>query len=331
MHPNRSFKRKPWPRERVPCGLAFQTRGDLVVCAKDPNDSDPDSDSDSDPDSDLSVCHLTDCECTFSVIKITKYSDISLAPDGLTVVIIKPHTVSCYSWNHDTTQFDPLHFADEAHLVGYQHVYSPDGKFLACRSQEDYNIRVWDTRTGQLCGKPITPDGVGTIALSPALNDQFLGGRIIAVSCSNTISVFDVRTSRLYARFHAPKITYWPHMSFIQDETKLALHLLDKGTMRIWDLRAECSHATRGYELILQGRENGWMIDQDSAPLLWVPSEHRRSLWVPRPGTVTRVPREKETMLDLSTSRLGNKWTECIDEGWLKALEEKELTRKLLE
>jgi len=36
-------------------------------------------------------------------------------------------------------------------------------------------------------------------------------------------------------------------------------------------------------------------------------------------------------MLDLSTSRLGNKWTECIDEGWLKALEEKELTRKLLE
>ena len=77
MHPNLSFKRKPWPRERVPCGLAFQTRGDLVVCAKDPNDSDPDSDSDSDPDSDpdsdLSVCHLTD-RCTFSDIKITKYS-----------------------------------------------------------------------------------------------------------------------------------------------------------------------------------------------------------------------------------------------------------------
>ena len=104
---------------------------------RDPNDSDPDSDSDSDldsdpdsdPDSDLSVCHLTD-RCTFSDIKITKYSDISLAPDGLTVGIIKPHTISCYSWNHDTTQFDPLHFADEAHL-GYRYVYSPDGKFLA--------------------------------------------------------------------------------------------------------------------------------------------------------------------------------------------------------
>jgi len=46
---------------------------------------------------------------------------------------------------------------------------------------------------------------------------------------------------------------------------------------------------------------------------------------------VTEVLREKATMLDLSSSRLGNRWTECIDRGWLTVLEEKELTRKLLE
>ena len=120
-------------------------------------------------------------------------------------------------------------------------------------------------------------------------------------------------------------------MTFIQDGTKLALHSFEAETMRIWDLRTEYSHATHKYELFPQKMKDGWMMDQDNAPLFWVPLEHREFLWASLPRVVIGVPREKTMSLDLSSSRLGNEWTECIDIGWLKALREKEVTRKLLE
>jgi len=70
-------------------------------------------------------------------------------------------------WNHETAQFVRIHSTDEAHLDGYHHVYSHDGKLFACRSFRDSHIRVWDTRTGHLCGKPIIMPGVNEIAFSP--------------------------------------------------------------------------------------------------------------------------------------------------------------------
>jgi len=318
------FSFGPWPRGRR-CfigKIAFQTCNDLVICAKLDNS-----------DGLLQVWHLTGLECTFPLdFTFPENSRIFLAPDGLTAVIVSDDTVLCYSWDHDTAQFDPFHFTDEVHLFGYSYVYSPDGELLACRSRKDYSIRVWNTRTGRLCGEPITSRWVNAMALSPVLNDQSFGDRIVAVSCNNTIRVYNVHTGRLYAQFHAPENAIrFPPMSFIQDGTKLALHSFDEGIMRIWDLRAEYSHATHEYELILQGGEDGWMMDQDNALLFWVPSEHRQSLWVPLPRVVIGVSREKAMGLDLSSSRLVNEWTECIDKGWLKALEEKETTRKLLE
>ena len=315
----------PWPRGK--CCLvgkvAFRTHDDLVICAKLDGS-----------DTILHVWRLTDLECAFSLdFKIPKYSRIFLAPDGLTVVIDTGGTVLCYSWDHDTGQFDPFHFTDEAHLDGFEHAYSPDGKLLACQSPKDFNIRVWHTRTGRLCGKPMPMPGlVDTVALSPVLKDPSLGDQIIAVGCSNTISVYDVHTGHLHDQLYAPEnAIIFSRMSFIQDGTKLALHSFHEGAMRIWDLRAEYSHAIHGYALFPLNMKEGWMMDQDGAPLFWVPSEHREFLWVSRPRVIIGVPREKATMLDLSSSRLGNEWTECIDIGWLKVLREKEVTRKLLE
>ena len=75
-------------------------------------------------------------------------------------------------------------------------------------------------RTGQLCGNPITiPNKVSAIALSPALNHQSLGKRLIAIRCwnTNTTSLFDIDIGHLYAQF-------WSRgrdMAFIHDGTKL--------------------------------------------------------------------------------------------------------------
>ena len=43
-----------------------------------------------------------------------------LAPDGLTVVIGPLScSVKCYSWNHDTGQFHPVHFDDQVHFPDF--------------------------------------------------------------------------------------------------------------------------------------------------------------------------------------------------------------------
>jgi len=55
-------------------------------------------------------------------------------------------------------------------------------------------------------------------ALSPALNDRSLGDRLIAIHHSNTVTLFNIYTSHLYAQCWDPG---WG-MAFIGDGTKLA-------------------------------------------------------------------------------------------------------------
>ena len=243
---------------------------------------------------------------------MNKYSSIFLAPDGLTVIFTRP--VLCCSWNHETAQSDRIHFTDEAHLDGLCGAYSPDGKLFACRSYEDGNIRVWDTRTGQLCGKPITMSDVDAIALSPALNVPSLGDRLIAVHCYPTINLFDIYTGHLYTQC-------WDlgwDMAFIGDGTKLVSY----SPIRIYDIVGLVSkhrNAIHGYESVLQGMQDGWVVGQDDELLFWVPSEHRKDLCLPHVEMIWGRP----IKVDLSKFRYGSKWSECVDQAWLKELEER--------
>ena len=245
----------------------------------------------------------------FRNLKIPKYSDLFLAPDGLTVVI---SNCGIYSWNHDTAQF---HFTSQEHLYGYPCVYSPDGRLFACCSRKDKDIRVWDTRTGQLCGNPIPmPNYVDSMALSPALNHQSLGNRLIAIRCWDTTSLFDVYTGCLYAKF-------WSHrsrMAFIRDGTKL---MTSARPLIIWDTADLTVKHRDGYKLDPLDMKDGWMIGQDNESLFWVPVEHRENLCLlPQFETIWG----RSTKLSLSHFRYGNKWIECIDQEWLKELEDKE-------
>jgi len=310
LHPENRLSFDPWPKGRsVVYGrkAAFQTCNDLVICAQ-PEDSHETSGL-------LQVWELKDhSECTSSLdINITRDSFVFLAPDGLTVIFTDP--VLCYSWNHETAQFDRIHFTDEAHISGYSGAYSPDGKLFACLSKEDWDVRVWDTRTGQLCGKPITMPGVD--ALSPALNDRSLGDRLIAVRCYHIITLFDVCTGHLYAQCWN---TEW-NMAFIGDGTKLAFYH-DDHPIRIYDivgLASKHRNAIHGYEPVPHDMEDGWTVGQDHELLFWVPVEHRKVLCLPHVEMIWDRP----TKVDLSRFRYGSKWTECIDQGWLKELEER--------
>jgi len=280
MHPENCFSFDPWNGGvTLQSRIAFQTHDHLVICSDldDPDDA-----------ALLQVWSLKNSigdssfECTFSLcIKMARYSSILLAPDGLTVIISNSSTISCYSWHRDTAKFHPFHFTDAEHVVGLFQVYSPDGTLFACCSSKDGSIRVWDTRTGGLYGKPITMPAVSGIAVSPVVNHESFGDRLIAVSCYEThlTSVFDVHTGHLYTQFWNQRKPLFRHMAFSQDGTKLASYLLNgDDPIRIWDivdLTANKWFATRGYELTLRGIKDGWMMSGDNEPLFWVPSERK--------------------------------------------------------
>jgi len=321
MHPEERVSFDPWPRKDVRFWkVTFQTCNDLVICAVFGDDSGL-----------LQVWHwqdLTGFECTYSLdLKVDRNSNPFLAPDGLTIVIVPFSSSSyatCYSWNHDNAQFDPVHFDDQVHIPWDSYpVYSPDGKLFACWSDEDSHVRVWDTRTRQLVSKFPTSE-VYRIAFSPALIDHPLGDRLIALRFTheNAICLFDAYNGHLYSQILGQENA---RMAFIQDGTALAYYSNDIGlrTWKIADLTAERQHSTNGLELMMQGMMDGWVMGQGDEPLFWVPIEHRKDVYAPPCRVMIKAPKVP-TILDLSNSRFGRKWTECINKEWLRGLEKKE-------
>ena len=321
MHPEKRVSFDPWPRKDVWFWrVAFQTCNELVICAVFGDDSGL-----------LQVWHRQDhagFECTYSLdFKVDRNSCPFLAPDGLTVVIVpysSSSSATCYSWNHETAQFDPIDFDDQLHIPWDSHpAYSPDGKLFACWSDEDSHVRVWDTRTRQLVSKFPTSE-VHWIALSPSLIDHSLGDRLIALRFTheNAIGIFDAYNGHLHGQILGQENAF---TGFIRDGTALAYHGPNIGlrTWEVTDLTAEHQYSADGHELLMRGMMDGWVMGQDNEPLFWVPIEHRKDVYVPQCKVVIEAP-QVPTILDSSNSRFGRKWMECIDKEWLRELEKKE-------
>ena len=136
MYPEKCVSFNPWPGKDVSFGnIAFQTCNDLVICAILRDDSKI-----------LQVWHRQDpagFKCTYSLdIEMNEHFFRYLAPNGLAVVIAPSSSpTTCYSWNHDAAQFDPVHFDDQVH-IGWDPspIYSPDGKLFAWWSKEDSHV-----------------------------------------------------------------------------------------------------------------------------------------------------------------------------------------------
>jgi len=315
VHLNNRVSFNPWPSKHVRfCEVAFQTYNDLVICAVSRDDSVL-----------LQVWHRQDpagFKCTYSLdFQVEEVRRLLLAPDGLTVVIVHWYSsAKCYSWNHDTAQFHPIDFVDFPVEI-YAPKYSPDGRLFACWSLHDSHVRVWDTRTGQLVSKFLT-SRVYAMALSPTLIEHSPSDRLIALWFEDKIHLLNVYTGHLYAKILSRGSAY---MVFIRDGTKLAQYSRHFG-LRTWNithLTDEHWHSVHGYEFMPCDMTDGWVVGRDNERLFWVPVEHRENLLVLLPGAVLVIPGKKETVVDLSTSRLGRKWTECIDNEWLGEVERK--------
>jgi len=138
----------------------------------------------------------------------------------------------------------------------------------------------------------------------------------------NAIRLFDVYNGHLYGQILGQENA---NMMFIRDGTALACYWSDIGlrTWEIADLTTEHWNSIDGHELKMQGMVDGWVMDQDNELLFWVPVEHRKDVYVPPCRVAIKAP-QISTILDLSNSRFGKKWTECIDKEWLRELEKKE-------
>jgi len=152
----------------------------------------------------LQVWHRQDpagFKCTYSLgFRVYRRNSFPfLAPDSLTVIIkhlSSSSSITCYSWNHDTAQFDPIQFDDQVHITWYPpSAYSPDGKLFACWSHKDFHVQVWDTQTHQVVSKFLT-SRADEIALSPALIDHSLSDRLITLKFEHEegIQLFDAYT-----------------------------------------------------------------------------------------------------------------------------------------
>ena len=316
-HPDKRVSFNPW-QEKYFCRakVAFQTCNDLVICVTSLGL--------------LQVWHRQDpagFECTSSLDIRDDLEDAFLAPDGLTVVTVYylfntmssgiSRSVKCYSWNHDTAKFDHVDFDDQVYIFSSPSpAYPPDGKLFACWSPDDSHIRVWDTRTGHLVSKFPT-SRVDKIALSPALIDHSLGERLVALSSRHecVIRLFDAYTGHLRAQILDRGNA---RVTFLQDGTALASYY--DNFVRFWKIENLTTEHRYSTEPTMQ---DGWMMSQDDEPLFWIPVENRRGLYVLSFKVLIKGP-EITTILDLSNSRFGRKWTECIDKGWLRELKQKE-------
>jgi len=164
---------------------------------------------------------------------------------------------------------------------------------------------------------------VDAMALSPTLIEDSPSDRLVALwlEYKHTVHLLNVHTGHLYAKILGRGSA---DMVFIRDGTKLAQYSSDLG-LRIWDiadLTDEHWNSTHGYEP-MTCYMTGWVVGRDNQPLFWVPVEHRENLCMPPPRVVPGIPRKEETVVDLSNSRLGRKWMECIDNEWLREVERK--------
>jgi len=163
---------------------------------------------------------------------------------------------------------------------------------------------------------------VYAIALSPTLVEHSPSDRLIALRFKSETTIHLLNVYTMYAKILGRGSA---DMVFIQDGAKLVQYSRHFG-LRIWDiadLTDEHWNSTQGYELMTCDMTDGWVVGLDNEPLFWVPVEHRDNLSVPSHRVVIGASQRKATSVDLSNSRLGEKWTECIDKEWLRQVERK--------
>ncbi|QRV98190.1 Notchless protein [Ceratobasidium sp. AG-Ba] len=109
--------------------------------------------------------------------------------------------------------------------------YSPDGAYIVSGSA-DHTVRIWDARTGQLAGEPLTghTSDVLSVDYSPD------GAYIASGSTDRTVRIWDARTGQLAGGPFEGHSLYVCSVHYSPDGAYIASGSADH-TVRIWDAR----------------------------------------------------------------------------------------------
>ncbi|QRV96083.1 Notchless protein [Ceratobasidium sp. AG-Ba] len=186
-----------------------------------------------------------------------------------------------------------------------QPVYSPNGRYLAHQSNDDYcSFLIRDARTGDIISSSV--GGNHGLAFSP-------DGRFLTSAEWNnrtpidSIYVCDAQTGVEVARVPTRHLGCIILTSFSRDRRLYATGSLD-GSIRVWDVqKLISSKKCSGWVL----NEDGWITLDDGARLLWVSKEQRKRLKLPQ--MVCLIHENGQWELDFDKAFIGKEWTMCYE------------------
>ncbi|CAE6410745.1 unnamed protein product [Rhizoctonia solani] len=180
--------------------------------------------------------------------------------------------------------------------------YSPDGTLIASGS-DDGTIIIRDASTGKQALGPLT--GHSNYVLSVHFSPD--STRLVSGSLDRTIRIWDVQTGGTLFEILNGHENYITSVAYSPDGTRILSRSNDM-SVHIHDARSPEERALSGSESEVGEwtlNKDGWVVDDQSRLLVWVPWELHKALGQAR--TLVIIP-HGDVHLKFDKSRLGESW-----------------------
>ncbi|CAE6415401.1 unnamed protein product [Rhizoctonia solani] len=215
----------------------------------------------------------------------------------------------------------------EGHLGAVMFVkFSPDGTRIASCSR-DATLRLWDTESGQAIGDPFK--GHTKIVLCVVFSPD--GTRLLSAGHDNTICMWDSQKGKIILGPLRAHTNYVMRVAFSPDGVHFVSGSEDK-VIRVWDVGREWKGVLEGADSIASCAasstqnaissfpfrpqvtswdidNDGWVVDNMSRRLLWIPLDIRPILL--HPLNTLLLSTRGSIQLDFSNALMGESWVEC--------------------
>ncbi|CAE6467361.1 unnamed protein product [Rhizoctonia solani] len=225
------------------------------------------------------------------------------SPDGTHVVSGSADATICV-WDAQTGKvvLGPL----KGHTDSVTSVmYSPDGALILSGSV-DKTIRLWDSKTGDtmLTSHSGHSDAITAVSFSPD------GTRIASASNDKHVGCWTVQNGELIPSLLSGHKGPVMSVAFSPDGTRIVSGSSDKA-IRVHDIETLClpEQTCPSPTLKWQLNDDGWVTDEYSRLLIWVPRDLHNTLM--HPNTKLLISIEGYVHLDFEHANFGDSWTKC--------------------
>ncbi|GAB1522338.1 hypothetical protein RhiTH_005452 [Rhizoctonia solani] len=232
--------------------------------------------------------------------------------DSIVSVSFSPYGVRVVSGSNDQNvglwdvQKQALIWMGSKHTSGVNAVqFSPGGNLIASGA-DDGTIVLWDVSTGTVIGEALSGHTKSIVSLSFSPD----GKHIASASLDHTIGLWDVDSRKLKSPpFEAHSGVY--SVAFSPDGRYVISGLKD-ASIRKWDTTITID-STDDEAPLWVCRKDGWVTDQNSRLLVWLPHDLRGRLFLDPRNVLTILDGQVIVPETCNTDEfyIGDKWQEC--------------------